>query len=363
MKAIPLLLVPVVFLCGMTTYAQQNDKNFDGIDDFAGQALYPATFPVMKDTGDILHTIPSPSYMCWALTWDGTHLWTANYVNKKFQRIDPETGEIILSFSYPSSVRYIEGMAWDGEYLWAVGWYESNGTGSRIFKIDPTDGSVLKNFIYPSETPWPHGITYDGNYLWAANFLVDQPGRIEKINPENGNLLLSMEGPSHDCIGMAWDGNSLWTNDWTTHLLIELAPDNETIELTAPSPCWNPRDMAWDGECLWVISWENIEIYRINVGPAGITTHTPVTPAAVIPNPVSVNSTIVWTDISTPHISLRLLDLCGKTVAMKKDIPVLPGESGLPIAELCNPADFEGLYIIEIRTAQGKEHIIKALFP
>ena len=343
MKRINILLATLLLVALNPAQGQSTDKNSDGIDDVTGNTLYSSA---IKDTGDVLHSIPLPSRYCWALTWDGEALWSADYITKKFIKLDPQTGNELLSFSYPAVVKYIEGLAWDGEYLWATGWYESNGNGSHIFKIDPQTGEKLKDYFYPSDDPWPHGLAYDGEYLWSANYIYEGISTMDKIST-SGNLVASYDIADNDYYGLTWDGNSLWVDDMDYHMLYEIRYPSGLVELEVTAPCWNPRDMAWDGEYLWVLSWETETIYQVNVGPAG-TSEYHGSQFSVFPNPVTSNSVITLTPENSGLMKISLLNSMGEVIGQKSLMVSAEKMIDFPLNELYHSSNTAGMYFIKL---------------
>ena len=351
------LLIPLL-LGFQFALGQAVDNNKDGFDDLTGKTI-TASY-LLKDTGDVVHSIPLPSRYCWALTWDGEALWTANYVTKTLIKLDPETGNELLSFAYPTVVKYIEGLAWDGEYLWATGWYESNGNGSHIFKIDPQTGEKLKDHLYPSSDPWPHGLAYDGQWLWSANYIYEGTSTMDKIEPNSGELIDSYNIIDHHYFGLTCDGNSLWCSDMDNHMLYEIRYPSAFVELEVYAPCGNPRDMAWDGEYLWVVSWENETIYQINVGPAGIheENHNSI---SVYPNPANSTSVIAFIPKKTGNIHFTLINILGEVVAETKKDVTSGNKFIFPLNELLpTPAD-NGIFLL--KSEMGKNsNVCKIIF-
>ena len=344
--------------------AQCLDNNGDGFTDyyrFGTEQIVQS--PMAKDTGDVIHTIPAPGSRCYALTFDGEYLWTADYYDKIIYQVETENGDIIKSFPYPEGVNFLEGMTWDGESLWATTWQESNGNGTRIYQIDPTDGSVIKNIPYNTEDPWPHGITYDGSHLWVCNFLYEQGNEIEKIDSETGDILQTIATPSPSAIGLTWDGNSLWTNDFETHLLYELTSGNGTVELTAPSPCYNPRDMAWDGDYIWVMSWQNATIYQLTVGPAGLNFWQENPDFTVAPNPVTTASQLHFNAYNTQFLELAIISMTGKTIAQKHFSANEINAGTIALTRLNIPASAHGLFLLRIIQNESKSYVIKLYIP
>lgn len=351
----------VFSLSGMSQCVDNNGDGFTDYYRFDTEQI--VTAPIAKDTGDVIHTIPAPGTRCYALTFDGEYLWTADYYDKIIYQLETENGDIMKSFPFPDNVPFLEGLTWDGESLWAATWQESNGNGTRIYQIDPTDGSVIKYIPYNTEDPWPHGITFDGSHLWVCNFLYQQGNEIEKIDSETGDILQTIATPSPSAIGLTWDGNSLWTNDFETHLLYEITSGNGTVELTAPSPCYNPRDMAWDGDYIWVMSWQNATIYQLNVGPAGLNSWQQNTGVSVFPNPITAESQLHFNARNIDALDLTLITLTGNTIAQKSFSPGELNAGNIALNKLSIPANAHGLFLLHIIQNKAKPYAIKLYIP
>ncbi len=86
-------------------------------------------------------------------------LWLADILSNKIIEADPETGEILSSFSNPGFS--LDGLAFDGNHFWV-----SDSSTMTIYQLD-IDGKVLRQFLAPGQSP--RGLTYDGHYLWNAD--------------------------------------------------------------------------------------------------------------------------------------------------------------------------------------------------
>lgn len=233
------------------------DMNFDGYSDGSSSLLIKPSSDVYfnpADTGDVIHTIPTPGTNSQALTWDGNYLWCSDIITDSIYKLDPVDGTIINSFVFP--IDLLEGLAWDGTNLWA-----SDNELDIIYKINPEDGSVVSS-LQLSDV-WIHGITWDGQYLWINDF---QNKVILKINPESGEILHSINAPGTSSIGLTWDGIHLWADDFNAAKLYCIDPTDGAIIYEVNAPTSNPRDLAWDGEYLWVMSGITSTIYQIDVG-------------------------------------------------------------------------------------------------
>lgn len=258
----PLLLLLIVsafpvLLVNSQSINNSTDKNIDGYSDESFHQLIKQSFDVYfnpADTGDVIHTIPTPGGNSQALTWDGNYLWCSDIFTDSVYKLDPVDGTIINSFIFPGDL--VEGLAWDGTNLWA-----SDQSSDIIYKFDPEDGSVISS-LQLSDL-WIHGITWDGQYLWLNDF---QNKEILKMNSESGEILHSINAPGTGSIGLTWDGIHLWADDFNTDKLYCIDPLDGTIIYEFYAPSGNPRDLAWDGEYLWVMSAITYTIYQVDVG-------------------------------------------------------------------------------------------------
>ena len=64
--------------------------------------------------------------------------------------------------------------------------------------------------------------------------------------------------------GVAWDGSSLWSCDYTTNLIYRHDPEDLSVLDSYASPGSHPRGLVWDGVNLWVSSCETRKIYRMS---------------------------------------------------------------------------------------------------
>jgi streptogramin lyase len=91
-------------------------------------------------------------------------LWVTVPPSATTYRLDPETGNVTLSFPAPGNRPH--GIAWDGNLLWVVetslrtvSGYTLSGEVQRVIRL--ADG--------PSEGPEPHGMTYLNGELWYCD--------------------------------------------------------------------------------------------------------------------------------------------------------------------------------------------------
>jgi len=313
-----LLLVALIFPSNgqSQTIDSFSDDNHDWVPEGCiPQSLHstPAVYMNPKDTGDVIHTIPTQTSYWQGMTWDGNFLWCSEILLGKIHQVDPAFGTVIKTLDAPGTM--IEGLAWDGANLWAM----ENGNGpnqpSTLYKLDPEDGSVIDSFDDPYGV-WIHGITYDGQYLWMVDFAENL---IYKVNPATGDVVHSINTPGIGSIGLTWDGVHLWTDDIEEEKLYCLDPNTGAVLFEVTSPHENPRDLAWDGDYLWVMASQSNLIYQVDVGLSTSTDefsqlNEDQYDFSAYPNPVIDHLTIALNNTIIKRSSVEIINITGQKV-------------------------------------------------
>ena len=112
------------------------------------------------NTGEIIATVPAPgdgedSGMAWA---EGS-LWVGQYRKRKIHQVDPQTGAVLRTLE---SDRFVTGVTWINDELWHGTW---EGDDADLRHIDSQTGDVLERIDMP-EGVHVSGLTYDGNGLF-----------------------------------------------------------------------------------------------------------------------------------------------------------------------------------------------------
>ena len=101
------------------------------------------------------------------------------------------------------------GITHDGTNLWIVG----QDTG-KIYQVDPDDGILIRSFDGPAGELT--GITWDGSNLWVASTATD-PLMIYEVDPSDGTVVVSFSVSGGDATGLAFDGGTnLWNADFSS---------------------------------------------------------------------------------------------------------------------------------------------------
>jgi hypothetical protein len=151
----------------------------------------PALRKIDPSTGDILEEmaiILFPPTRRGGLTYDGSYLWKVNRPN--IIKLDPLTGNTVETITGLGLPETMEGLAWDGQYLYNVAY--NNSSDPEIFKIDPINPIILQSFPLPYATY--NGLTYENDNLWVAGWSGRTIYKIspisEPIVPEPSTILL-----------------------------------------------------------------------------------------------------------------------------------------------------------------------------
>lgn len=178
--------------------------------------------------------------------------------NDKYAYIYPaedETRRVVKKI--PSGVRVSFGwsLGCDGQYLWRFEW----AGGGDLIKIDQETGKVVARFENPGIAQ-EHGIAFDGKSLWINDFSVL---KVFEIDPNAGKVLSSFKIPEmgSGASGIAWDGEYLylvsWLNQGTLYKVDRQGNLIGKLGLKGPAG----QTITFDGQYFWVAGSGN-QIYK-----------------------------------------------------------------------------------------------------
>lgn len=198
---------------------------------------------------------------CTGITFDGTYIWftqqhASGGAGALLRKIDPATMTIVETITLPLSDYAIQGLAWDGRYIWI------SADGFSIYRFDPTDHS-LQFVCRRSSNPQPTGLAFVGSELyftaWSGNIPPEHIARLEAsdCSYETLGLLGTVSN-----LGLTWDGARFLTcgrlADWPTTKRMISAYDASGNFLWNYDPFnFVAYDIAWDGEYLWVCDYSD----------------------------------------------------------------------------------------------------------
>lgn len=99
-------------------------------------------------------------------------------------------------------------------------------------------------------------LVWDGRYLWRTRHAGS--GDLVKIDPETCEIVVSFENPGiAQDRGIAFDGESLWVNDFTQKKVFEIDPETGKIlsSFNIPEMGSGSSGIAWDGQYLYLVDW------------------------------------------------------------------------------------------------------------
>ena len=210
-------------------------------------------------TAVIVGGCPSPASVPVGLTWDGSHLWVAEFGTRRAFRVDPSDCSVVSSFQLPGT--FPAGLAFDGTYLW-----HADSNSDMYYQIDPSDGSVVSSFASPGI--FPTGLAFHAGDVWGADVGCLNSACADNIYVTSplGVLQNTLAPPAAFPTGLASDGVNLWHSDNNSDLIYKINPAGFTVLDSFPAPGSFSNDLAWDGRFLWVAETQNEQLFQLDVG-------------------------------------------------------------------------------------------------
>ena len=205
----------------------------------------------------IVKTLPLPGhnggYDIRGLTFDGEHLWVADYYDGMVYCIDTADGTVLKSFMGTPDYNY--GLEYDGEYFWIPSTYTYGPY--YLYKFDSL-GTIIDSISNPIHSTYLGGLTFEDGYLWIAMYYPNEQPNLFKVDTSTSTAVDSIPSPGLQPMGIAWDGTNLWVsmddNDGDPEKVYKLDPNTGDTLLSFDVPTTRPRGLVWDGEFLWLIA-------------------------------------------------------------------------------------------------------------
>ncbi len=154
------------------------------------------------------------------------NLTSQNIVNgvllgqKKAQFHNSPLGDCDTIFSFSTLDTLPAGLAFDGHFI-----YTNATISDSIYKFN-LDGQLLGSIPSPANSFQPDGgdLDFDGTFLWVV---VEQEGRLYKIDPTNGDIINSFKLPTSNTsdpnnFGCAHDNGYIWITEYIDETLIRI---------------------------------------------------------------------------------------------------------------------------------------------
>jgi glutamine cyclotransferase len=158
--------------------------------------------------------------------------------------------EIVREYGPFPGAEKVHGVTHDGHVVWAA-------TGARLLAFDPVNGELTRTL----ERACDAGTAFDGTYLYQI-----AESRIDKIDPDTGEVLASIPAPGHgNDSGLTWAEGSLWVGEYRARRIHRIDPETGAVLRTIESNRF-VTGVTWvEGE-LWHGTWEadESEIRRID---------------------------------------------------------------------------------------------------
>jgi sugar lactone lactonase YvrE len=142
------------------------------------------------------------------------------------------------------------GLAWDGEFLYSSG--DAPDGSSILYQLRVDTLQVEEAFDAPGHRPT--AMAYDGRYVWITD---RDSGKIDRFDPEVGEITRTAQAPGFSPFGLAYDGNNLWVTDSGTGRMYRLSGSRLRWSATVDPHSYLHRDqnvlLLHDGQNFWYL--------------------------------------------------------------------------------------------------------------
>jgi hypothetical protein len=128
-------------------------------------------------------------------TWDGENFWSSNYYAHSISKIN-QNGEILATYYFDSQIVPLQ-LAYDGRNIWIA---SADDAAGHLLRFDTVTATTTGDYILnPSAIGLGgvQGVLWDGEYVWAGVAQAAGPagsGLVAKIDPVTGNVVASSTG-------------------------------------------------------------------------------------------------------------------------------------------------------------------------
>ncbi len=227
------------------------------IGDWNGPQFHWMDIPT--DAGEVWNQHPAPSTNILGIDWNGTHYFVADLDTDQICILHDGTFENLANLSLPFTP---EAVAVVGTYLYISDLHSPY----HIFKYTFAGAQLAE---YAAVGTQVQGLTYDGSYLWANG----QDYKIYKLNPADcTNVTPGIA--TGNWADIAWDGENkvFWGIQQSLSLICEIDPTTlQATEINFTTPYLTGEyGLCFNGEHLIHGNWDNEMIYKIIIDlPSG----------------------------------------------------------------------------------------------
>ena len=201
------------------------------------------TRKIDPETGEVLLTVNTPSAYYVAVGAGSVWVPTTDGVS----RIDPDTGDIVATI--PIIRDGITDLAADDTGVWVT-----DKEAGLVRRIDPATNVVVAEIQTGAGA---HDLAIDGNGVWVTNY---RAGTVSRIDPSTNEVAATIEGVGSG-VGIDAGGGAIWVS--TQGLGISrIDPETNEAVRVAELDGWSYGVAYGDGE-LWVSSVDHELVNRI----------------------------------------------------------------------------------------------------
>ncbi|TES90319.1 MAG: T9SS type A sorting domain-containing protein [Candidatus Cloacimonadota bacterium] len=130
-------------------------------------------------SGIPISSFPAPSSYPRGIAWDGEYLWIGDAQSEVLYQVDT-LGTIIRTVSMTGVIDWSMGMVWVPEHtnghLWVNDYY---GNDINQLDVSGSNAVLIQDFPHPAPGNYLEGICYDGQYLWVADYNIARLWQID----------------------------------------------------------------------------------------------------------------------------------------------------------------------------------------
>ncbi len=244
------ILTTILSLFVLATFGQNTNSYLFGVDGYAHK-FYKLYLPTALETGQgdsaliSVFDLPGTSTHVDGIAFDGYYLWHGDNQENKIYKLDPNNGNIEGWFfvpdhsgpdSYDDHNPY--GLEWDGNYLWIVD-YDNSRINVVDVNVALSDGNCDNALVNTIETiDYVYGVAIYGNDLWVSS----TQGRLvlcnldsSYLNHSTDNFILKdfFTGQNR---GIAFDGNYIYHADYIKKTIVKVDIETGDILQTFTTP-------------------------------------------------------------------------------------------------------------------------------
>jgi uncharacterized protein (TIGR03437 family) len=229
------------------------------------------------------------------VVFDGTNIWTADYLTNSVTKLLASTGATIGNYSVGTGP---QGIAFDGTNIWVA-----NNGGGTVTKVLASTGATVGSYTVGAN---PYDVLFDGANIWVTN-----------NGSSNVTELLASSGATEGTYsvgsapeGLAFDGTNIWVaNNGSNNVTELLAATGATVN-TYPAGS-GPHDMAFDGTNVWVTNTGSGTVTKLQASTGNVVgTYT----AGTDPVGIVFDGTYIWVANYLGNNATQLLASSGATM-------------------------------------------------